>query len=50
MFSNHSMQRFGASGLGHFQNLHLGSLAPTADAGRWASHGSIIAILPSNGI
>jgi hypothetical protein len=35
MFSNHSMQRIGATGLGHFQNLHLGSLAPTADAGRW---------------
>jgi hypothetical protein len=36
MISNHSMQRIGAIGLGHFQNLHLGSLAPTADAGRSA--------------
>lgn len=30
MISNHSMRRIGAGGLAHFQNLHLGSLTPTA--------------------
>ena len=33
--AKHSIQRMEASHLGQFQFLHLGRLAPTADARRW---------------